>query len=52
MKLSLLLERDNFMTAEVAKDFGLNRRSSRKKIIRPPYIERVYNPNLISRSLL
>ena len=27
------LERDNFMTAEVAKDFGLNRRSSRKKIL-------------------
>jgi ATP-dependent Clp protease protease subunit len=23
MKLNLLLERDNFMTAEVAKDFGL-----------------------------
>jgi hypothetical protein len=39
------------MTAEVAKDFGLNRRSSRKKILNPNILN-WYNPNLISRSLL
>ena len=44
------LERDNFMTAEDAKSFGLNRRSSRKKILNYHILIRIF-PNLISRSL-
>ena len=45
------LERDNFMTAEVAKDFGLIDEVVEKRSWTPTYWI-WYNPNLISRSLL
>ena len=52
MKLKSALERDNFMTADVAKSFWSYRRSSRKKILIHNYILTNFIQNLINISLL